>query len=54
MHSGLKSATLSQLAFSEESNPNFQWKQSQWDNTIMEINIEKKIIVLMKIKLNCK
>ena len=37
MHLRLASATLSQLAFPRESNPNFPWEQSQWDNTIHAI-----------------
>ena len=36
MHRGLGSATLSQLAFSGESNPNFPWEKSQWDNTVLK------------------
>ena len=32
MHGRLGSATLSQLAFPEESDPNFLWEKSQWDN----------------------
>ena len=38
MHPRLCSATLSQLAFRRESNPNFPWKKCQWDNTVMKRN----------------
>ena len=36
MHRRLGSATLSQLAFSGESDPNFPWETSQWDSTVVE------------------
>ena len=36
MHTGLGSATLSQLAFPRESNPNFPWEKSPWDNTVVK------------------
>ena len=48
MHRRLGSATLSQLPFIGESNPNFPWEKSQWDNTVVKIKNEiknKKIIV---------
>ena len=32
----LGSATLSQLAFPEESNPIFPWEKSYWDNTVVK------------------
>ena len=35
MHCRLGNATLSQLAFSEKSNPNFPWEKSHWDNTVV-------------------
>ena len=41
MHRRLGSATLSQLAFTGDSNPNFLWKKSRWDNTF----VKKKIII---------
>ena len=34
IHSRLGSATLSQLAFPGESNPNFIWEKSHWDNSV--------------------
>ena len=34
MHRRIGSATLSQLVFPAESNPNFQRETSQWDNTV--------------------
>ena len=36
MHRGLGSATVSQLAFSGESKPNFPWEKSQWDSTVVK------------------
>ena len=36
MHPRLGSATLSQLAFPGEGNPNFPWEKSHWDNTVVE------------------
>ena len=38
MHRRLGSATLSQLAFPRESNPNFPWEKSHWDNTAVKSN----------------
>ena len=32
----LGSATLSYLAFPGESNPNFPWEKSHWDNTVVK------------------
>ena len=36
MYRRLGSATLSQLAFCGESNPNFPWDKFHWDNTVVE------------------
>ena len=36
MHRRLDIVTLLQLAFPGESNPNFPWKKSQWDNTVVK------------------
>ena len=36
MHRRLGSTTLLQLAFLEESNPNFPWEQSEWDDTVIK------------------
>ena len=36
MHSELGSATLSQLAFPRESNPNFPREKSHWDDTVVK------------------
>ena len=36
MHSRLGSTTLSQLAFTRESNPNCPWGKSHWDNTVVK------------------
>ena len=36
MHRRLGSATLSQLAFPGEGNPNFLWEKSHWDNTVVK------------------
>ena len=33
---GLGSATLSQLAFPGENNPNFPWEKFHWDNTVVK------------------
>ena len=38
MHCRWGCATLSQLAFARESNPNFQCKESQSDNTVVKNN----------------
>ena len=35
MHRKFDSATLSHLVFPGESNPNFPWEKSQWDNTVV-------------------
>ena len=42
----LGSATLSQLAFPGESNPNFPWEKSQWDNTV--VKKKKKFMLGMR------
>ena len=36
MHRRLGSATLSQLAFPGEGNPNFPWEKSHCNNTVVE------------------
>ena len=41
MHSRLSSVTLSQLAFPGESNPNFPWEKSHWDNTVVKSKKQK-------------
>ena len=38
MHLRLGSATLLQLAFLGEGNPNFPWVKSQWNNTMVNNN----------------
>ena len=45
MYSRLGSATLSQLAFSGERNPNFPWEKSHWDNTAVKSNNKKKVVL---------
>ena len=42
MHHRLGSATLSQLVFAGEGNPNFPWEKSQWDNTVVKSKVKKK------------
>ena len=42
LSSRLGSATLSQLAFLGEGNPNFPWENSLWDNTVVSIKKKKK------------
>ena len=42
MHRRLGSATLSQLAFPWESNPNFRWEKSHWGNTFVESKWKKR------------
>ena len=37
----LGSATLSQLAFHRESNPNFSWNESQWNNRAVKCKMQK-------------
>ena len=39
MHRRLGSATLSQLASPGESNPDFPWEKSEWDNTVRNKNM---------------
>ena len=36
MHHRLGSATLLQLAFHGEDNPNFPWEESHWDNVVLK------------------
>ena len=36
MHRRLGSATLSQVAFPRENNPDFPWEKSQWDNAAVK------------------
>ena len=36
MHIRLGSATLSQVAFPVESNPNFPWEKSHWNDTVVK------------------
>ena len=42
MHRRLGSATLSQLAFYWESNPDFSWEKSVWDFKILKKKKKKK------------
>ena len=42
MHPRLGSATLSQLAFPVEGNPNFPWVKFHWDNTVSDLKKKKK------------
>ena len=51
MHRRLGSATMSQLAFPGEANPNFPWEKSHWGNTIVK-SIYKK--VLKKKRCKCR
>ena len=46
MHRRLGNATLSQLAFPGEGNPNFPWEKSHWDNTAVKKNRHMNLIVL--------
>ena len=39
MHHRFRSVTLSQLPFPAESNPNFPWEKSHWDNTVVKNSI---------------
>ena len=43
MYRRLGGATLSQLAFPEESNPIFPWEKSQWNNTVVKSKSKKKV-----------
>ena len=53
MHSRLGSATVSQLAFRGESNPNFLREKSQWDNTVVQkINLNYRASGVKK-RTNC-
>ena len=42
MHRRLSSTTLPQLAFPGEGNPNFLWKKSHWDNTVVKKKKKKR------------
>ena len=42
MHRRLGGATLLQVDFPGESNPNFPWEMSQWDNTVVKKEKKKK------------
>ena len=42
MNRRLGSATLSQLAFPGEGNPNFPWQESHWDDTVVKSYVYKK------------
>ena len=42
MHRRLGSATLSQLAFPGESNPNFPWEKSHWYNSVVKKKKKKE------------
>ena len=46
MHRRLGSATLSQLAFPGERNPNFPWEKSHWDNTVVQLYGERTCVRL--------
>ena len=41
MHPRLGSATLSQLAFSGEGNPNIPWQKSHWEITVVKVKKKK-------------
>ena len=47
MHGRLGSTTLSRLVFHRESNPNFPWKKSQWENKIVRIIIIMIMIIII-------
>ena len=42
MHPRLGGATLLQLAFPGEGNPNFPWEKSNWDNTVVKSKVKVK------------
>ena len=42
MHRRVGSATLSQLAFPEESNPNFLMEKPQWEDTAVKTKEKEK------------
>ena len=42
MHTRSGSATLSQLAFPGEGNPNFPWEKPHWNNTVVKSKKQKK------------
>ena len=54
MHSRLGSATLSQLAFPGESNPNFPWEKSHWNNTVLKSGEKKEDMIHDQLKRNIK
>ena len=49
MHPRLRSATLSQLAFPGEGNPNFLWEKSHWDNIV----VKKRETIILFTFYNC-
>ena len=61
MHPRLGSATLLQLAFPGEGNPNFPWEKSHWDNTVVNGNSKNKkpwsllllFVVVLHVPLTC-
>ena len=54
MHPRLGSATLSQLAFSGEGNPNIPWQKSHWEITVVKVlnkNFFKKVSINVMISI---
>ena len=51
MHPGLGSATLLQLAFPWEGNPNFPWEKSHWNNTAVKKSFLKSKLACFSVEL---
>ena len=51
MHPRLGSATLSQLAFSGEGNPNIPWQKSHWEITVVKLKKKKKVSIYVMISI---
>ena len=49
MHRSLGSATLSQLAFPREGNPDYPWEKSHWDSTVVKIKSKVKVIFIVSV-----
>ena len=53
MHHRLGSATLSELAFPGESNPNFPWESPHWDNTVVTLPVSRTCVMIRLNKIEC-
>ena len=44
-HQACTIVTVSQLAFPREGNPNFPWRKSHWDNTV--VKSKRKVVIII-------